>query len=290
MSDNKTTPSEPSTTEPGAPASQELVPAGTMVGTHAEDPPETLFVYSRNPQEMAVAQSQLVSWADRKLSEAREEYQDLHQNHQIAVKNKWRSDVLRRHATRALGRVEFYEKIKAALEEGYCIVPNFPGQVFAVRTTVARPARTQETVRRSWVGAGPGRNVAEVDSNHPALGDGRYVSRSADYTTQSVVTEHKPGKDPEYGLQFMREGFTAVEFPFALARPAIMDATSRAMLLKIFDEMVAVDNQPLEERRPKRAAAGDPMVVGRIFTRARENNKRQTVSFLVAWFVDTRTL
>jgi hypothetical protein len=292
MSENETeVPEQPQEVEvlkeepPKAEEPTELAKTGSSIGERAEDPPDDLFVYAANPQEMLSAQARLVSWADRKLKDEQAEYNDLSENYQHAVKNRWRSAPLKKACDRAMDRVEFYEKVKAALEAGFCIIPNFPGDVFAVRTTTKKLSKKAEVVNGQW--GRPGANISEVESNRPALGQGKYVSQDTEFTQQRVVLKHETGKDPQYGTKFVRLAFKDVDFPFSMAKPVILDATSKAMALKVFDEMVAVSNKELEPRRPRRSH-GDPMVVGRIFMKNGYN--RHTISFLVKWFIDTRDL
>lgn len=275
----------PETVEVLKEETKELVKTGATILEKAEDPPDEIFVHASNPQEMLSSQAQLVSWAQRKLHDEKTEYEDLSTNYELAVKNRWRSTTLKRACDRSLERVQFYEKILAALEAGYCIIPNFPGDVFAVRTTTKKLAKKTEIINRTW--GSPGGDISQVESNRPALGTGKYVSDDAEVSQHRVVIKHEPGKTPEYGTKFTRNGFKDVDFPFALAKPAILDATAKAMALKVFDEMVAVANRELEPRRPRRAH-GDPMVIGRIFMKNGYN--RHTISFLVTWFIDTRDL
>lgn len=265
--------------------SKELTKTGAVIGERAEDPPDEIFVYAENPQQMLSAQAQLISWAERKIRDEKAEFDDLSANHEHAIKNRWRTAPLKRACDRAKERVEFYEKVKAALEAGYCIIPNLPGDVFAVRTTRKKLSRKVETVNGTW--GSPGSDISKVESNRPRLGEGKYVSDDTEFTQHRVVVKHEPGKSPEYGTRFIRKNFKEVDFPFAMAKPAILSSTSKAMALKVFDEMVVVANRELEPRRSRRSH-GDPMVVGRIFTRNGYN--RHTISFLINWFIDTRDL
>jgi hypothetical protein len=80
--------------------------------------------------------------------------------------------------------------------------------------------------------------------------------------------------------------FGYVDFPVALATPAVLDATQAAMAKNIFDEIGGLPG--------RRSRKGDPIVVGRILrpTAAPITSwqLRPAVTFLIAWWVDTRQL
>jgi hypothetical protein len=59
-----------------------------------------------------------------------------------------------------------------------------------------------------------------------------------------------------------------------------MSATAEAIALKIFDEIGSL---------PKRRRKGDPIVVGRICGGFGDAD-RKVITFLIAWYVDTREL
>ena len=70
----------------------------------------------------------------------------------------------------ARNRVQFYQKVKMALEDGYCIMPDLPVQLLAVRTDLNRPRKHITKSRYSY-----GVRVPEVESNSPQAGQGHYV-------------------------------------------------------------------------------------------------------------------
>lgn len=73
--------------------------------------------------------------------------------------------------------------------------------------------------------------------------------------------------------------FAELEFPLAIAHPVVMDATSHAMALKIFDRIGIV---------PQSLRHGDPIVLGQIIRK--QGWQTKTASFLIAWYLDVRTL
>jgi len=65
-----------------------------------------------------------------------------------------------------------------------------------------------------------------------------------------------------------------------MAKPRIMEATSRAMALKIFDDFGILPAQ----------RKGDPMIIARIIDPRSRSYSDKHVSFLITWHLDTRTL
>lgn len=252
------------------------------------DSPEEICVVARNPQEMMAAQSRLIAWAVHKHSEARQDYDELAENHSIAVKNKWRADALGRQAAKALKRAEFYEKILGALEAGYVIVPNLPIDVFAIRTERAKPKRNETSGKSAWID-----NINDPraqESERPALGIGEYVNPETKNKTHAREADTKPDQQQQYHIRKWADSFKEIEFPFATARPEILDSASHAMALRLFDDIgvsPSTKTARMVTRMPE--VKGDPMIVGRVLLR---KNAYQTaaVSFLIAWWVNTKEL
>lgn len=227
-----------------------------------------IIVVARNSQQMAHAQAHLIEWAIRKIEIEKTEHAEIQNNLAIATKNHWNTAMLKRHAARALKRVEFYEKIKLALEAGHVIIPNFDIDIFAIRTTRESPRR--EMTR--W-------SMEPLKAESPPAGEGEFVdSRTSDSREiENTGTEEKPNKV----TWLTREDFREVDFPFALARPEVLNATERAMADKFFDTLGISPARTMRRR-------GDPMVIGRI-TR-REGGQEHNVSFLITWFLNTADL
>jgi hypothetical protein len=247
-----------------------------MTATTTIDPdpvPDNFVAMARNPAEMAAAQTALMAWAMTKRAAAEADATELTANYEIARKNKWRSDLLKRHAARAVKRVEFWDKVHAALEAGYCIVPQLPVDVFAIRTTRVNPTKhlsNQEHISREQL------------SDIPALGDGHYVD-SAPMVDTHTVEGFKDGK-PVKVRQFWASDFAEVDFPVLAVKPQIMDATAAAMTAMIFDDLGIL---------PERRGKGDPIIVGRIHypgVKRYDSRNFKAINFLVAWWIDTKDL
>lgn len=240
----------------------------TDIVKHEEVSPN-VFVMAKNPQEMRTAQFRLVTWAERKIKEEKAEHKDFQTNLHIATKNKWRTETLKRAVNRTQKKIEFYEKVKLALEAGYCIVPDMDIDLFAIRTTKMKPKGN--LTRGKW--STPGNQKTDMSE----AGEGRYVAPSALYDERQAEITYKEGK-PDVQITRWASEFTEVDFPFRFAKPEILEATAAALKEKIFDEVGILPRQ----------RGADPMVIGRVTFR--EGYQRKSINFVIAWFVDTKDL
>lgn len=231
---------------------------------------DELFVFARNQVEMEREQNRLVAWAENKVLEVVRERDDLQRNLDIAVQAGWSTAAIRRAIARAQKRIIFYDKIKAALEAGFQIVPDMDIEVFAVRTDKKKPAKNTRETTWGW-NRGPG----DQKPSGAEKGEGHYVSPGAVYEEdQKLIEDGKKTLVTTWATEFRD-----VDFPFALARVEVLDATKRAMASKIFDDLGVL---------PRRRRNADPMVIGRVSYR--HNREEKSLSFVVAWFLDTSDL
>jgi len=138
-----------------------------------------ILVTADNPVEMQQCQQALVEWCVLKIQQIQQELAELTEAYDHAKKNKWATGALKRQCDLAKRRVQYYDKIKQALEQGYYIVPNFPVDVFAVRTS--RNAPNPKVSVSSWRGNYSHQQKAQL---LPA-GDGGYRN------SLPLVTEEK---------------------------------------------------------------------------------------------------
>lgn len=261
--------------------------------TPQESTPETAIVPSANPVvlkeggnvavtalmpgDMANCHQALLEWCERKIAELTSDANELRGAMKHALEKKWKSATFKRHAELAEKRIEFYDKIKAALAHGYIPVPNFPVTAFAIRTKKQRPLRLFTT--------NYGRTHTQAPETLPA-GEGEYqnpfpVVHQATLAPAAATTNER--------CSYWAESWKDFEFPFSMAKPEIMEATSRAMELKIFDDIGILPQFAPSEgtRRPK----GDPMIIARIQDpRHPGYGPNRFVTFMIAWHLDTRTL
>jgi hypothetical protein len=219
------------------------------------------------PADMAPAQTSLVAWCDRKIATLTVERGELETNLLALTERGMKGFAIAAVLRRTERTLLYYEKLRAAVEAGYLIVPNFPIDVFAVRV---KRQKQPETVRDSHWGG-----FTATAQLLPA-GEGRYVDEQVQYRDESYV-EKIDGKE-KHVRRYVSDDYDAVDFPFTIVKPAVLAATQHAMALRIFDEMGTVQNQ---RRR------GDPIVVGRLID---PRSRGHYATFFVAWWLDTRTL
>lgn len=238
-----------------------------------EDMPADFTVIATTPAAMIEAQKSLIVWAERKIEAVRLESREAVEQLAIAVQRKWKTDAWRRQVAKYQSRIEFYEKIKAALNAGYYIVPPFPIDVFAIRTNKELPKPMDSTHRDNH----------DQPAQILPVGEGRYVDPKPlrdSYTDQVMGSDGKPRAVTHYHAI----DFAEVDFPFKLARSEIRDATNAAMALGIFDRIGVLP----------RVRSPDPLVCGEIIVpnqpRYYGQDNMKKVTFFVAWWLDTKTL
>src|SRR5438046_1850505 len=118
------------------------------------------------PHELPKAQEGIGEWCHAKMRDLGQEYRELSANLAIAKKNRWSRGGLIRAVASTKKRIQYYQKIKAAVKAGYLIIPNFPIEVIAVRVSRIAPKDKE------------GRWASDINTAQPELlpvGAGRYV-------------------------------------------------------------------------------------------------------------------
>lgn len=239
-------------------------------------PPKDIVVVASNPQQMQTAQQNLIQHFTSKLDGLKSELKDAEENLASAKKNKWKRGPFERVVSKVQNNIEFYEKIKAALEAGYVIIPNLENlDIFAIRTTRKNPKANTSKGGSGWVQP-PERQV----SNKPALGEGRYVN--ADTINETWTQDITPAGATQRQTRLMSTAkhFDTIDFPFHLAKPQILNSTAEAMKVLAFDDIGVTPGRKIKR--------GDPMIVGRILHGS--GYRQKVVSFLITWFVDTKDI
>jgi hypothetical protein len=228
--------------------------------------PDDVTLVALTPEQMVPAQHDLIAWCDRKIAAIRAELADHETNLELATQHGWKRQSVANTLNRTAKRIVYYEKMKAALEAGYLLVPNMPVDLFAVR--VRRRKQAEQT--HEW------RQQFAAQAEALPAGEGRYVDEALFSTTETYTEQDATGKTVTK-RRYRSSDYDDVDFPVKLVKPVVLEAASRAMALKLFDEMgiVRVEN------------GRDPIVVGRIID-PRGNRRRAT--FFVAWWVDTAAL
>ena len=236
------------------------------------DMPMDFTVIATSPKDMEAGQRSLILWAARKIQAIKKEISEAAEQLKLHEEKKWNTKGWRSEIAKKERRAEFYRKIKMALEAGYYIVPPFPVDIFAIRTSKEFPKRMDST----------------NNDNHdqPALilpvGEGRYVDPKPVRHSYGDEEKQRDGTMRSVTYYYATE-FKDADFPFKLARAEIREATDKAMSLSIFDQFGVLPRV----RKP------DPIVCGQILVPDRPYyrfHQRDAITFFVAWWLDTRTL
>lgn len=257
------------------------------LSTTVSDVSRELSLVAMNPEQMSVAQTQLAAWFRQKMNILGADLGETEAELAIAEKNGWRVTLFKSQIKRLNGRIQFYEKCAMASEAGYCLIPNLPCDLFAVRTMKDRP---------KWAWTSSLAEASSVRSEGPPAGVGEYIDDAAAVAvSEGTVANPEPNKPRIPYTSYRQAEFDAeIDFPVSICKPAIMNATSHAMALKVFDEIGVVDDSV---RKPgvnpstsKKVRTGDPLVIGIIRNPDRTKYIDKRLTFLIGWHIDTRTL
>ncbi len=233
-----------------------------------DNPPAIIdSVTASNPGEMAEANRGIIAFCDRKVDELIAERTELEGNLAAALKNKWKVSGLKNAVRRSKRRVAYFKKIQSAVRQGFHIIPSFQGsvEIFAIRTDAARP-RDRSLYRYG---------VPDMKCRLLPEGEGRYVG-PVPYMESMMVEENGKEHSEDRATDIDEE----IDFPFDMAKPDIMEITSRAMAIKLFDEIGI-----LPERRTV-----DPIIVGRIKDPRSGTYNDRYATFMIAWHLDLNDL
>lgn len=231
-------------------------------------------VSATTPREMVESHQAMIGWCERKICVIQTEAKELRDAYEHAREKKWKSDTLKRHADLADRRVVYYQKFKAALEAGYCVVPNFPVTMFAIRTDKGKPVKGFDYLESI--------HSKNFQQEAQVLKQGE-----GEYQNPNPVIKEQPWKEIERNCGSYKEKVHPVwaekwddlEFPANMARFHVMTAATRAMAMRIFDELGFL---PADTKRNP-----DPLLIGRLIDPRPTKNR---VSFMIAWHIDTKTL
>lgn len=266
MLDNESTPTGTIAVATMEPASVVASSSTVIVPTEGSN----LELAAQSPDEMRQCQEALILWTKRKIELVEAEYAELRGAYKHAVERKWKASVLKRHADLAAKRIVFYQKMKAALEAGYYIVPNFPVTLFAIRTDRKKPARMYRVAAYA----------PRMSQNARILpqGEGQYQNPEPITMQSKDARKDLTGRDVR---DYWNKAWDDMEFPANMAKLEVMRAATRAMGLKIFDELGML---PADRVRHT-----DPILIGCIID-PRGTYYHNKLSFMIAWHLDTRTL
>ena len=229
---------------------------------------KNIHVVASTPSAMEAAQGQLIEWADSRIEHEKVEMADAERCLVEARGASLRLEPFKRRIAKHRQRINYFRKVAAALKAGYYIVPPFPAQVFAIRTDAHNPRAMVSD--HHW-------NSSHNQSARALPPDsGRYVSPQPQVFSRQIEFRNDKSGTMEKRRQFFAKNFQEVDFPFAMVKPEVIEATRRALDLRIFDELAAL---------PAFRSTGDPIVVGRIKDPTRPH--KEPLTFFVTWWLDT---
>lgn len=246
-----------------------------------------LVVVASDPQELVNSQHALIASVASKIDAARADVKEAEELIAAAKMAAIDDTAAKRLLKREQHRLMYLEKVKAALEAGYILMPNIPGDVMAIRVQRKSPEQgPQYAVPANQLV----RPVSEVPDALPA-GEGRYVKPVPD----AEVRQNWQSKPDRPLSDLTIRGFDEdIALPVEFLKPTVVKRTGEALELKVFDEIVLVHNgQTGDSRGAIRTRKGDPLVIGRIFDVGAGRKvwqRRRVLSFLIAWFVDTKAI
>lgn len=252
------------------------------------DFPELLV--ATTPAAMVQAQQSMIALCDKRITEHQAALNELNAEMEHAKRQAWKTTHYVKFIKREEKVVTYYQKIKQALELGYCIIPDLPLEIFAIRTTRQQP-------RPDFYNSTSGDRHREIPAEITEAGKGRYVDPEP-LVDSSYAGTKKDGDKERTVTKYYNAGFDDVSFPMVGVKPIILEATQEAMRHMLFDEIGALPGSPQKIQARGRATAApgrikDPIVVGRIIDprspasawwQHNRNGVRNGLSFLVAWW------
>ncbi len=256
--------------------STDLVP----VAEHITKKGHELELTAENGMQMGICMDEMIEWADYRVNLMQEEHDEVELQYLHAKKHKWRTSGFKQQMNLRLKRKAYYQKIKVAIEAGYCPMPNLPGvTIFGIRTDRKNPKHMTHIVRWSneW-------HVTQKAGKLP-VGEGEYVDPDPEFTRDEFTkTDSNGKKETQYEISATK--WKDIDFPMQMAKPNIMEATSRAMALKAFDEMGI-----LPAGNPSSTTArGDPLILGHILDPRSTTYHDKKITFIIGWRLDTANI
>jgi hypothetical protein len=255
--------------------------------------PETRLV-ATNPVEMQAERGKLKAWLEDRLTVLERDIVEANAALNEARRNGWATGSFTSARNRAVDDETYYNKILAAVEAGHTIIPDFPIQVFAVRT-----GKAEKQDARQFQGSVIGRETflgRPVQPDCSPAGIGTYRNPAPQIYQWTTRDKNSEGVERLYTIvRRTGEPSSPIQFPSMTALSPIMRATAAAMKVKVFDQVgVCHPTIPVgAERRvePASQRAGDPLVIGQILRASTGRNKKQRcVSFIIAWHLNLNEL
>jgi hypothetical protein len=237
-----------------------------------------------SPEMVRQAQEPLKRWLAAKIEIIEDELDQVTQSIGIARRNKWGTVTTLKNQQRRLAQdFTFYEKQYEAIEAGYTIFPSLP-----INQVEVIAVRRNRTPNRKSAPASRFINKAEGQSLPP--GEGEYYDGLL-LTEQRHWTTTRDDGVEEVETDFVTVGMDdEVVWPVVAARPELMKAAEKAMAHKIFDEILCAGVTKRHNDWDSASSFSDPVIIGTVRLPKRDWRPAKRVSFMIGWFLDTRTL
>src|SRR5678816_122605 len=220
------------------------------------------------PAEVPVVQADLAAWCLQKCEALGKDLARARQNLAIVKDAGWQKTSFVREISKTRARMIYFAKIREAVQAGYLVVPNFPVDIMAIRLhPELRRAQQDHRGQIDVTDAGPHKGQML------APGQGEYVANRRPSLDQSYETTDKDGRKVRHSL-YEASGYEDPDFPVRFIKPEVLDATRRAMALKLFDRIGVVSNKQM-----------DPLVLGQILDPRSTRWQVRCVSFFIAWWL-----
>lgn len=224
------------------------------------------------PAGLPAIQAQLVEWCKEKWDEVNREYETLEAAIVKAKEGGFTTRAMNAAQRKAAESLEFYDKVLSALNLGYMLFPPIEGtsiEILAIRSEDGRHGF--ERTLESW-----GRPAGEQGADVLPAGEGHYVSPHVHWQKGGKEKVQSGNDTVEKQVWYPVTKLNAPEFPLVMARSQCVEATNRAMVELVFDDIAIY---------PARARK-DPVILGRIY----DPGRKRWLNFLVSWRVDKRDL
>lgn len=237
----------------------------------APPPPAPTTVMANSTAELPGLQGPVLGWARKRLDQERVDLQELEQSLAMAKKQRWGTTALRNARNKSIAAVTFYEKVVDALEAGYVLFPPVPNaDVIAFRCGTPHMNEVQDTRNVNWERP---RQVMQA-STPLTSGEGDYYNPVPKWVKMRSYKTEK-GEDR---AEWRSLDLDSPQFPLAMAKPEIIEATNAAMEMRVFDEIRMF---PFE-RRP----TGDPCLLGTVIEKQFPGRQQRRHYFLISWRIN----
>lgn len=241
-----------------------------------------LVVIASQPSELAEGQVAIIEKVSQKELEAQDDLASAETLLAACESAGLNVTHAKRGVVRAKSRLMYLGKVKAALEAGYVIVPNFPGETIAIRVKKDSSPKRDHRERDRWEP-----DIPAQEGHILPAGEGEYVNPLPEVYRGSYDGKDNAGVPIKRHYAYASGWDDEISLPVDFLKPTVVQRAGMGVSRKIFDEIAVTRDMDMRSlNQTKRVNKGDPMVLGRIYDR--RNNK--ALSFLVAWFVDTKDI